>query len=189
MRLRRDDIHTTPDVTHIHNPEVAHEVSDVNIKAILQFSAGLLLFGIIVHVLMWMMLRFFEAREVKRELKSPPSPMALTEKERLPQEPRLQLAPGFGDDLNLGTGKNLELQAPDTEYKVLSVRWREMLERGERDPATGEVKSLPIDEAIRQVVQQGLPARRDLEGQKLYRKAMEIPAYSSSGRTTEVRRQ
>lgn len=189
MRKRRDDIHTTPDVTHIHNPEVAHEASDVNIKAILQFTLGLLLFGILVSVLMWGLLKFFEKRSARQEQKSRPGPMALTEKERLPSEPRLQAAPGFGDDLELGEGKNLALMPPETEYKVLSERWKMVLDYGQKDPKTGEMTVLPIEQAIKKLVEQGLPARPQAEGQKSFEQSREFPAYSSAGRTMEVRRQ
>jgi len=189
MRKRSDDIHTTPDVTYIHNPAVAHEVSDVNIMAILKFTFGLLLVGIVVSILMWWMLKFFEAREVKREQKAPTGPMALSQKERLPAEPRLQAAPGFGDDLDLGEGKNLELMPPDTEYKILSERWKQALERGQKDAKTGAVSSIPIEQAIKQLVQQGLPSRPPAAGQITFDQARQIPAYSSAGRTVEVRRQ
>lgn len=189
MRKRGDDIHKTPDVTFIHNPAVAHEASDVNIKAILQFTLGLLLFGIFVSVLMWWTLKFFEARNAKNEQKAPAGPMALTEKERLPVEPRLQLAPGFGDDLDLGEGKNLALLPPETEYRILSARWKNLLENGQRDPKSGALITLPIEQAMKQVVEQGLPSRPAAEGQKTFEQAKEFPAYSSAGRTMEVRRQ
>lgn len=189
MKKRRDDIHETPDVTYIHNPEVAHEVSDVNIKAILQFTVGLLVFAIFVHVLMWLMLKTFEAREVRREEKSPPGPMAFTPKERLPPEPRLQAAPGFGADLQLPEGKTLELQAPQAEYRILRERWQAMLDNGQKDEKTGAVTALPIEQAIKQVAAQGLPARPAADGQKTYQQTMEMPSYSSSGRMMEVRRQ
>ena len=189
MRKHRDDIHTTPDVTYIHNPAVAHEASDVNIKSVMQFVLGLLLFGILVFILMWWMLKFFEQRSAKLEQKSPPGPMALTEKERLPVGPRLQTAPGFGDDLDLGDGKNLALLPPESEYKVLSDRWKAMLERGLKDPKTGALIAIPIEQAKKQLMEQGLPSRPAAVGQKTYDQAREFPAYSSAGRTVEARRQ
>lgn len=189
MRKRRDDIHKTPDVTYIHNPAVAHEASDVNIKAILQFTVGLLAFGIFVSILMWFTLKLFEKRSAKLDQKSPPGPMALTEKERLPAEPRLQAAPGFGDDLDLGEGKNLALLPPAAEYMVLSERWRQVLEQGQKDPATGVMAAIPIEQAMKQLVQQGLPSRPAAAGQETFDQAREVPAYSSAGRTMEVRRQ
>jgi hypothetical protein len=189
MRKRRDDIHETPDVTYIHNPEVAHEVSDVNIKGILQFTFGLLIFFLISLGLMKLMYNFFEQREARQEMKAPAGPMALTEKERLPQGPRLQAAPGFGDDLSLGEGKNLELQAPQAEYRILSARWQEVLDKGQKDPQTGAVIALPIEEAMKQLTQKGLPSRPTANGQKNYEQVMEMPSYSSSGRTMEKRKQ
>lgn len=189
MKKRHDDIHTTPDVTYIHNPAVAHESSDVNIKAVLLFALCLLVGGLLVSVLVWGMLKVLEDRSVKQDQKSPSGPMALTEKERLPVEPRLQAAPGFGENLNLGEGKNLELQAPDSEYKILSARWRAILENGVNDPTTGSVTAIPIEQAKQKLLQKGLAVRAAAEGQKTYEQAMEIPAYSSAGRTMEMRRQ
>ena len=115
--------------------------------------------------------------------------MALTPRERLPPEPRLQAAPGFGENLGLGEGKNLELKAPQSEYRILSERWKDALENGQKDAKTGAVTSIPIEQAIKQVAGQGLPARTAADGQKTYRQAMEIPSYPSSGRMMEVRRQ
>jgi hypothetical protein len=189
MRKRHDDIHTTPDVTYIHNPDVAHEASDVNIKAILQFTLGLLIVAILVHFLIWGMIKAFEARSAKQSEKTPPGPMALKGKERLPAVPRLQAAPGFGDDLNLGEGKNLELQAPEMEYKILSKRWNEVLSNGQKNDSTGVVIAIPIEQAKSLLLQQGLPSRTSAEGQESYEKATKFPAYSSAGRTMETRGQ
>src|SRR5215210_1260175 len=122
---RRDDIHETPDVSHIQNPDVAHEESDVNVRAILQFVLGLLIFAAVVHVLMWYMLKFFERRQDKR--KPPPAPMALTDKERLPPEPRLQGAPGFGVELGNGKREDLSLKEPTAEMKVVRAEWDRIL--------------------------------------------------------------
>ena len=189
MKKQRDDIHTTPDVTYIHNPDVAHEASDVNIKAILQFTLGLLIVAILIHFLIWGMIKALEARSAKLSEKAPPGPMALSPKERLPAVPRLQAAPGFGDDLNLGEGKNLELQAPEMEYKILSERWNEILTSGQKNDSTGVVTAIPIDQAKSRLLQQGLPSRPSAEGQESYEQATKFPAYSSAGRTMETRRQ
>ncbi len=189
MRRKRDDIHETPDVTHIHNPEVSHEASDVNVRAIIQFTIGLLVAMVLVAVLMKLMYNVFEARERKQELKAPAGPMALTDKERLPPEPRLQSAPGFGVTTANGERRNLELQAPQSEYRVLSAEWARQLKEGAKDPQTGAVTALPIEQAIKQVVQQGFPARQDAAGQKSYEQGRQMPSYSSSGRMMEMRKQ
>ncbi|MEJ7709239.1 MAG: hypothetical protein WKF84_05100 [Pyrinomonadaceae bacterium] len=82
----------TPDVHHIHNVDVAHEESDVNVRAILWFVLGLGIMTAISFALMGGLYKFFEQRELTAE--GNPSPMAMTGDERLPPEPRLQLAPG-----------------------------------------------------------------------------------------------
>jgi len=191
MRKKRDDIHETPDVTYIHNPEVSHEASDVNIKAIIQFTAGLLVAMVLVVVLMKLMYNVFEAREQKQELKAPAGPMALSQEERLPPEDkaRLQAAPGFGVTLKDGQRVNLELQAPQAEYRVLKKEWDRELKDGIMDTKSGTVTALPIEQAMRQVVQQGLPARQAADGQKTYEQAMQMPSYQSSGRMMEMRKQ
>jgi hypothetical protein len=186
MKKRRDDIHETPDVTYIRNPEVAHEASDVDVKGILKFTLFLVFLFVFAFLAIKGLYLALERREERQELKSPPGPMALTEKERLPPEPRLQAAPGFGDDLDLSHGENLELKSPQAEYEVLSARWKEILEKGQRDPQTGAVTALPIEEAMKQLVQEGLPSRPTGEKQQSYERALEMPSYSSSGRMMEL---
>lgn len=191
MGKKRDDIHETPDVTYIHNPEVSHEASDVNIKGIIQFTFGLLVAMVLVIVLMKLMYNVFEARERRQELKTPTGPMALSNEERLPPEDksRLQAAPGFGVTLKDGQRVNLELQAPQAEYRVLKKEWDRELRDGAMDPKTGTVTALPIEQAMKQVVQQGLPSRQTGAGQQTYQQTMEMPSYSSSGRMMEMRKQ
>ena len=81
----------TPDVSHIRNVEVTHEKSDVSVRGVLTFVVVLTIATAAVsgHGVFVQLLRAQEAKEPKR------GPMAITEKERLPPEPRLQSAPGF----------------------------------------------------------------------------------------------
>jgi hypothetical protein len=188
MGKRRDNIHETPDVTHIHNPEVAHEASDVNVPLIVKFTAGLLIGLIFTAVLMKGTYYMLDRRQQKQEMKSQPGPMALSEQERLPPEPRLQSAPGFGVTLANGERKNLELGAPQDEFKVLSQEWAKQLREGTKDPQTGKQISLPIGDAIKKLVQEGLPTRQTPEAAQAMEQSMKIPSFSSSGRTLETRR-
>lgn len=185
-----DDIHMTPDVTYIHNPDVSHEKSDVNVRSIILFAAGLLVFGIIVQVLMWLMFNFMEKRAQVDDATHPRGPMALTEKERLPEGPRLQAAPGFG--VSLGEGKdpiNLELREPQAEFTEMRKIWQKVLE-GKPDPRDGKV-SMPIATAMEKVVRENqLPVRPPPTGEKqIDIQGMDIPTYQSSGRMTEKRDQ
>ena len=85
-------IHDTPDVSEARNPEVAHEVSDVGARAVGWFLFWLLTGLLLVIVLMWGLFRFLAFRE--RVAEPPPLSRLSAGQERLPPEPRLQLAPG-----------------------------------------------------------------------------------------------
>jgi hypothetical protein len=184
----KDDIHETPDVSHIRNPDVSHEASDVHVGSIVKFVIGLFVLTVITFVLMKLLHNFLESRASRNDL--PARPMAMSEQERIPPEPRLQAAPGFG--VNLGEGKpmiNLQLREPQAEYNELRKIWDQMLE-GKPDPRTG-LAGMPIEEAMKKVGEDGsLRARPTGEGQQpIGTGGMDIPSYQSSGRMTEKRDQ
>ena len=184
---KKDDIHETPDVSHIQNPDVSHESSDVNVGSIIKFVGGLFVLTVITFVLMKLLFKVLEDRAAK--LDPPARPMALTEQERLPPEPRLQAAPGFGVDEGDGKRVNLQLREPKAEYEELRKIWNGVL-KGERDPRTGKA-GMPIDEAMKKVVEDGsLRSRAPADNQEqLDLKGMDIPSYHSSGRMPEKRDQ
>src|SRR2546430_16686346 len=91
----RDHVTETPDVSYIKNADVTHEVSDVYVSGIARFVVGLSILMIGSFLLVWAMFRVFDSR-IKEQKRSP---MALSDKERRPPEPRLQGAPGFGEGL------------------------------------------------------------------------------------------
>ena len=180
---RRDDIHETPDVSHIQNPDVLHEESDVNVRGILMFVVGLFFLMGATLVLMYFMLNFFEAQEAKREAK--PGPMAFTKEERVPPEPRLQSAPGFQAE-----GQKLELQAPQAEYKVVREKWDKVLKDGTVDEKTGARTAIPIKDAMKQVLEQNaLKSRPADANQQSADQPGAMPSYPSSGRMMEKRMQ
>jgi hypothetical protein len=186
-----DDIHLTPDVSHIQNPDVSHEASDVNVRSIIIFAAGLFVFGLIVHILMSLMFSYMQSRAVADEAAHSRGPMAFTEKERLPPEPRLQAAPGFG--ISLGESKpfiNLQLREPQAEYNELRKIWDKQL-AGIPDPRTGKA-NMPIEQAMQKIVQDGqLKVRPTGAGQEQINieGGMNVPSFMSSGRLTEKRDQ
>jgi hypothetical protein len=183
---RRDDIHETPDVSHIQNPDVTHEESDVNVRGILIFVLGLLIFAGVVHVLMWYMLRFLEVRQDR--MTPPPAPMALTDQERLPPEPRLQGAPGWEVETGDGQTADLSLKEPKKELELVRERWDELLKNGQKDQS-GQVVSIPIEEAKRQLVEKGLPTRPQTQNPLSIQGGADLPSYQSSGQKTEKRDQ
>lgn len=188
MRKRRkDNIHETPDVSHIQNPDVSHEASDVDVGTIIKFVVGLFFLTVITFVLMRLLYNVLEDRATKADPK--PRPMAMSEQERLPPEPRLQAAPGFGVQLGEGNFINLQLREPQAEYHELQKIWNDVLE-GKPDPRTGKT-SMPIKEAMKKIVEDGsLKSRPAADGQQpMGTGGMDIPSYQSSGRMTEKRDQ
>jgi len=173
----------TPDVSHIRNVEVTHEYSDISVGGVLTFMATLTVATILISVGMWLLFDYFNAQE-EREPK--PGPMALTKQERLPPEPRLQAAPGFALTLENGERVNLELHKPQDEYQVVRAQWEKSLQEGSRD-SSGNIVGMPIDQAIKNVVSVGLPARTTAAPGKLDDYAVSLPTAASSGRTTEKR--
>jgi hypothetical protein len=155
----------TPDVSYIKNVDVTHEKSDVNIGGISKFILALSVMTIAVSLLMWGMFRVFRTQTEE----APPSAMSLTEKERIPPEPRLQGAPGFAEELQ-GKTKPAKVEEPGIaarsqdpkdalwEIKVLREHWNDVLEHGPVDQ-NGMRYGMPIEKAKEEILKQGLPAR------------------------------
>ena len=121
------------------NPTVRHEESDVDIRAIFGFGAGMVAVGIVLALAVFVLFRYFNAREGAKV--APEYPLAVTDENRLPPEPRLQINPR--EDLQ-------SLRA--NEDAILSGY-------GWVDKNAGIVR-IPIDRAMTLTLQRGLPARR-----------------------------
>ncbi|HMJ24336.1 MAG TPA: hypothetical protein VK475_00830 [Pyrinomonadaceae bacterium] len=157
----------TPDVSYIKNVDVTHEVSDVYVSGIVKFLAALSVLTIATFILMWGFFRVLE----KQETEPPRSPMALTEKDRLPPEPRLQGAPGFSEDLEKTAAIKKEesgsaitagsSQPKDALYEINILRehWNDVLQNGPVDPS-GKRYGMPIEKAKEEILKQGLPVRK-----------------------------
>lgn len=187
----------TPDVSHIKNLDVTHEASDVSVSALLKFVAALTVMTGLVAVLMWGLFKFFE---MQAEKEPKPGPMAMTKEERLPPEPRLQSAPGFGVKLENGKWVMLEKREPQAEYRVLREQWERQLncehaevtsghntepghntEQGQVGEPRKVSPCFPIDQAMRQVVERGLPTRKEDNG-IVSGVDVGLPTAASSGR-------
>ena len=124
----------------VGNPDVHHEESDVNIRAIFAFGIGLTVAAIFISFIVWVLFQYFEARESRKV--TPQFPLAAQQENRLPPEPRLQTNPRA--DL-------ADLRAQ--EEKVLETYgWVDK---------NASVVRIPIDEAMKLTVQRGLPARQE----------------------------
>ena len=121
------------------NPEPAQrEKSDVDIRGIVVFVVVLIVAGVVIHGAVWVMYRYFE-----KQASQPATvefPLATNALRRLPPEPRLQIDPR--DDLS-----NMR----QAEEQVLnSYGWVDR---------NGGIVRIPIDQAMKLIVERGLPTR------------------------------
>ncbi len=166
--------------------EKPYEQNLIGLKGVFYFGIGLGLLIVITFALMWALLEVFEDDAIAEKGRS--GPMAMSERERLPPEPRLQAAPGFGVESDQGR-VNFELRDPQSEYRELKRQWDEIWEHGHKDAATGAVSSLPIDMAKERFLEQAVKARAGTEAEQAATRSKFYYTDSSSGRrATEKRR-
>jgi len=168
MSDRKDKMHVTetPDTSHIKNIDVTHEKSDVQVGSIAKFVIGLLVLTIATHVGLWGMFWALQNYETKQEEQIHRSPLAMSEAEKLPPEPRLQSAPGFGESLEKTAPQSHEpkespgavegLKTPKDalwEIKELRKQWEHVLEHGPTDEH-GQRYGMPIEQAKEEALKQ-----------------------------------
>ena len=178
-----------PDMTHISNPDVQHELSDVNTKPIYKFGFWMIVIIVGTALLMWLFYDMLSAREAKNDA---PKPVVPNTASKLPPEPRLQLAPGH------------EVH-PLTEMAEMNVQQRALLDGyGWADKSANTVR-IPIAEAKKMLLAQGLPVGRAADtstaaadstkgapttpkGNEDWRYNRAVPSGHSGGRTNEWHR-
>lgn len=165
--------------------EKPYEQNVIGFRGIVYFAVGLFLLIAITFGLMWALLGVFED-DAKVE-KASNNPMQQSEKDRLPVEPRIQAAPGFGVDGPNGR-VNLELKAPQAEWWELQKQYAEIWKKGSVDKATGAVTALPIEEAKRKLLERNLKARSGADAEKLYADSKLRFSDASSGRVATDRK-
>jgi len=165
--------------------EKGYEQNVLGLRGIVYFGIGLFILIVITFFLMWALLKVF--RDRAEEERAPASPMARNDRERLPPEPRLQLAPGFGIDTKDGR-VNLELRPPNAEYQEFRKTWFDIWKNGEKDKSTGAVAILPIDEAKQRLLSQAPKATSDPNAQQFYDNSRLYFSDASSGRVASLKR-
>ena len=162
-----------------------YEQNVIGFSGIIKFAVGLFLLIVVTFALMLLLNSVLEKNA--SETKSSNNPMAMTDREQLPPEPRLQLAPGFGVDSPDGR-INLELTAPQSEYRELKREWDAIREHGAKDKGTGAIVSMSIEEAKEKVLEENLKAKSGAEAEKFYNESKRFVSDSSSGRKATATR-
>jgi hypothetical protein len=165
--------------------EKGYEQNVLGLRGIIYFGIGLFLLIVVTFALMWALLKVFADEAANSAPPTPP--LMLNERERLPPEPRLQLAPGWGVATGNGT-VNLELSTPGSEYNVLRNDWEQMWKNGVRDPKTGVTSMLPIDQAKEKLLEQNVKARNDDASRQEWDKSRLYFSDASSGRVASEKR-
>ena len=166
--------------------EKGYEENVVGVKGIAYFGVGLVLLIVITFGLMWALMGVLEDQKAE-EMKADRNPMAISEMEALPPEPRLQSAPGFGVEGPNGR-TNLELTAPQSEWRELEKQYKEIWEKGMKDAATGAVSAMPIEKAKEAFLSQQVKAKSGPEAEKLYVESKLRFSDASSGRAATDRK-
>jgi hypothetical protein len=128
-----------------HHADVSHETTDVNIRAILTFGGGLVVLGAVVYFVVFLLFGYLNRREAAASA-SPAYPLAVGQGDRLPPEPRLQAHPR----------QDLKELRESEDALLKSYGWV--------DKNEGVIR-MPIDEAMKLVLQRGLPSRPASEQQ------------------------
>ena len=190
---KRDEGHITdlPDVSYIKNEDVTHETSDVSVEGLLKFVVGLTVMTGLTLVLMWGLMLLMKRQAASSNEAAKPGPMARTQEERMPPEPRLQEAPGFQVTLENGEVVPLDTEhapgQPQAEFRVLKKQWDTVLETGKSSESSTSV-GLPIEQAMKKVVETNVIKTKP--GAVSWEQFPEgIPTAASSGRTLQKARQ
>lgn len=171
--------HTEHEKSYV-NYDKTYETNIIGLRGIIYFSVGLFLLIVVSFALMWALQNVMETQAV--ETKDQKNPLMMNEQERLPPEPRLQAAPGFGIQSERGW-VNLELKAPQSEYRELEDQWRKLETEGQKDPQTGTIVSLPVAEGKKRLLEESAKANKNPDGEKVLTDSRKRVSQSSSGRT------
>ncbi len=149
-----------------HRVHADHEISDVNVGAILKFGLGSLVFILLAIALV----TGIEVAATGRwpDLQPVTAGLADHPEVPLPSEPRLESRPG----------QTLQELRANEQALLHSYGWV--------DEPTGVVR-IPIERAMELLVQRGLPARPGTEGARFRDQGQAFPSDSSSGQRMEER--
>lgn len=164
-----------------------YETNIIGLRGVIYFGVGLVLLIVVTFGLMYVLQNVMENQA--QDTKDRKNPLMMNDRERLPPEPRLQAAPGFGVDSAENGRVNLELRAPQSEYRTLKAQWEKTWEEGQRDGKTGTVITLPLEEAKAKLLEQNAASNGGKQaGEKLVEESRSIVSYSNAGRTATDKR-
>jgi hypothetical protein len=157
--------HASPDDEYLETPPGStYERTDASPRPLLHFLLWCMVSAIVIHVGLAGVFGLLVRAGVSRETAERRYPLTAAQPRQLPPVPRLQ-------------------QFPETERFVFQREEQRLLNSYSWENKEAGTVRIPIAEAMRLVVERGLPSRDTVPQDSL------MPADSSSGRTGERRRQ
>ena len=120
------------------NPEVVHEESDVNVRAILGFGVGLAVLAVFVHFFLWWLLGAYNRQAERTQTRV--YPLAAGQQEPAAAGPRLQ-------------------NNPQQDMRELRAKQEALLKEYAWVNRDSGIARIPIEEAMRILVERGLPTK------------------------------
>lgn len=140
-----------------HGTGVGHEATSLQIGPVVWFLIGLGVATVIVFFLMVGLFDAFANRAGKSEDR--PSPLS-GERQKLPPEPRLQLAPATAEQLEDKRPPNIKADHPLQEMKRVRAEEDAKLSSYGWVDEKGGVVHIPIEDAKRLLLEKGLAVRK-----------------------------
>jgi hypothetical protein len=136
------------------NPEVRHEVSDINVRAVIWSIAIFIGVAVVIHVALYFLFEFFAAGERRRS--DQPVTMVRTGRRAQPPQPRLQPFPDQPAAWQ-GAQQRATFNTPVTDMQELTAREETILNSyGWANREQGLVR-IPIDRAMELMLERGVP--------------------------------
>jgi hypothetical protein len=136
------------------NPEVRHETSDINVRAVIWSIAIFIGVAVVIHVALYFLFEFFAAGERRRN--DEPVTLVRTGRRAQPPEPRLQPFPDQPAAWQ-GAQQRATFNTPVTDMEELTAREENILTSyGWANREEGLVR-IPIDRAMELMLERGVP--------------------------------
>jgi len=164
---------------------IPYEQNEIQFKGIVGFTIGLVLLIVVTFGLMWAFLGTLD--DYWKVSDNEKNPIAMSDREKLPPEPRLQSAPGFGVESEKGW-VNLELREPQAEYWELKKQWESTWKNGIKDKKTGMMSVMPIEMAKEKFLAGNPKAKSGAEAEEVLKNSRSYVTDASAGRLAAEKR-
>jgi len=151
--------HIKPQNAGQYSPEELHEESDINAKGVLGFLLFLAIMAVIIHIVVWGLVKGFDRLEDSYD----PQPNPMLQASQAAPAPNAQTSQGAPDvqkkmQALITTFPEPRLQTDDTrDMDVFRRSEEKILHSYSKVDASGQTVRIPIERAMELIEQRGLP--------------------------------